>query len=164
MAPKKGQRSKENDMQTLRRAVRRSKDQTVIESYKGCRTRVAKQRFLDSFKKDCTFDWIKETKGYSEKTRHRSTRSGRWMTQTQLEVNEGYTKTNPDPKALRAARAIMAKCKAKRGRVRECPNRAVPLYKVCSEHSDSEFEEEKSRKVEEGRDLPASQAPRGGQN
>eukprot|EP00969_Alexandrium_andersonii_P058177 2563081-Alexandrium_andersonii.AAC.1 len=84
------------------------------------------------------------------------------MTQTQLEISEGYSKQNPDPKALRAAKAIIAKCKKKAGRSRECPDRGCMVYKVNSEHSDSEFEEERGRKVEEGRDLPASQAPLGG--
>eukprot|EP00969_Alexandrium_andersonii_P231778 10235670-Alexandrium_andersonii.AAC.1 len=78
----------------------------------------------------------------------------KWLTESQVLLQEGYSKANPCPKALKAAKKVMAACAARKGYTRECKTREVMLYKVVvSDESESEFETENSKRVEGGREI-----------
>ena len=133
---------KENDAQNLRRAVRNSNDD-VKRAWAECATHAAKKKFREQYKKDKTFDWIVSVKSHSEGTRKIARNLSSWKTESHILLAEGYTKANPDRKALANAKNIMLKAKAggdKKCRI--CPRRGCEVYRYVEDMDISDFEQE----------------------
>eukprot|EP00969_Alexandrium_andersonii_P149958 6631382-Alexandrium_andersonii.AAC.1 len=59
MAPKKKTHAAETDEnQKVRRAVKKSKDPTVVKKRQECRSHVGKAKFRAKFKATNSFDWL----------------------------------------------------------------------------------------------------------
>ena len=99
------------DDQNFRRALKAQKLKDTYKEQPPSQRKDWKRRF----KQTKSFDFVQTKKRQSETDRTTSHKGYRWKTEQQVKQAEGWSLTNKCPQALKNAKALIAKAKAKTG-------------------------------------------------
>ena len=139
-------RKKEVEQQKLRRAVKRSSRKDVRRAWRKLSTRTEKKEFLEKWKRDPGFSWVTTHKTHCETKRNKARNRYRYLTETQLHIQEGAIKAaskDTAAKAQASAAEVMRMCVNMGGKwTNTCKQRKQKLYRVLTQESDSELEDE----------------------